>query len=106
MVIHPYLDNGVWVFDDSATGLVKEPFVAGIPEIIEQSLGKKIKSFTAIFSSTEFPGYTDLLMREEPIAGGYFYRHKASGLKGWLCPALFKYFSEAPENIYCQMKAN
>ena len=36
MIIHPYLFNGVWVFDDESTGLVREPFVSGIPEMINK----------------------------------------------------------------------
>jgi hypothetical protein len=34
-VIHPYRCNGMWVFDDPEVGLVREPFVAGMPEIID-----------------------------------------------------------------------
>jgi hypothetical protein len=34
-VIHPYRWNGMWVFDDPDVGLVREPFVAGVPEIID-----------------------------------------------------------------------
>jgi hypothetical protein len=34
-VIHPYRWNGMWVFDDPAVGLVREPLVAGMPEIID-----------------------------------------------------------------------
>jgi hypothetical protein len=26
-------------------------------------------------------------------------------MEGWLCPALFKYFEEAPKRIYVQVKA-
>src|SRR5688572_14638590 len=36
MVIAPYWQIGTWVFDDSATGLVREPFVAGVPEMIDE----------------------------------------------------------------------
>ena len=35
MVISPYYDNGTWVFDDPRVGLVREPFVAGVPEMID-----------------------------------------------------------------------
>jgi hypothetical protein len=35
MVIAPYRHEGTWVFDDPSAGLVKEPFVAGIPEMID-----------------------------------------------------------------------
>ena len=33
MVVKPYKWEGMWVFDDDKTGLVREPFVAGVPEI-------------------------------------------------------------------------
>ena len=49
---------------------------------------------------TPFPGYTAKLewRREEP--GGNWYYSPRFGLKGWLCPALLKYFTEAPTEIY------
>src|SRR5271157_2647157 len=33
MVVKPYKWEGMWVFDDEKTGLVREPFVAGVPVI-------------------------------------------------------------------------
>jgi hypothetical protein len=38
MVVKPYKWEGMWVFDDETTGLVREPFVAGVPEILESLL--------------------------------------------------------------------
>ena len=35
MVIVPYWYEGTWVFDDDRVGLVREPFVSGIPEMID-----------------------------------------------------------------------
>ena len=37
-------------------------------------------------------------MREEN--GGYWYKVKDFPVEGWLCPALFKYFDDAPESLY------
>ena len=34
-VIKPYKWEGLWVFDDPAVGLVKEPFVGGADTIID-----------------------------------------------------------------------
>jgi hypothetical protein len=34
-VIAPYWYNGTWVFDDKNAGLSREPFVAGVPEMID-----------------------------------------------------------------------
>jgi hypothetical protein len=38
MVIKPYWGSGTWVFDDESVGLVKEPFVCGMPEMIDYML--------------------------------------------------------------------
>ena len=35
IVIAPYRHAGTWVFDDPKAGLVREPFVAGVPEMID-----------------------------------------------------------------------
>ncbi len=104
LVIHPYKNHGVWVFDDPETGLVKEPFVAGMPEIIETILrhkvGKGISACTIIFSATPFPQFQGYLSRLQPEHGGTWYSY--GDQEGWLCAALFKYFKEAPERIYFQ----
>ena len=36
--IKPYRWNGTWVFDDLAVALVREPFVCGIPEMIDEAM--------------------------------------------------------------------
>jgi hypothetical protein len=106
-VIQPYLWNGLWVFDDPDAGLVKEPFVSGVPEIIERATAKITNpenGFIAIFSANPFPGF-DIhleLLREE--FGGNWYSWSETGQEGWLCPALFKYFETAPRNIYVKVE--
>jgi len=35
-VIAPYWFEGTWVFDDDTVGLVREPFVEGVPEMIDE----------------------------------------------------------------------
>src|SRR5689334_25338118 len=40
MVIAPYKYQGAWVFDDPATGLVREPFIAGIDTMIDNAVSK------------------------------------------------------------------
>ena len=103
MLIQPYWFVGTWVFDDPATGLVREPFVSGMPEIINE-LVKEISDarsgFRLLFSATPFPGYQASLTRDRPDFGGTWYRSDRDGAEGWLCPALFKYFPEAPQKIY------
>ena len=60
MTISPYMHEGMWVFDDDSVDLVKEPFVAGIPEMINvliSDIDDAKDGFNLIFSSDPFPGY-------------------------------------------------
>ena len=118
MKIHPYKHEGYWVFDDKDTGLVKEPFIEGMPEIINliidmsfRDISNADNGFTILFSDKPLPN-TDLELkwiREE--YGGNWYKmkldivlNKEHELEGWLCPALFKYFDKAPEMIYAKFE--
>ena len=101
--IVPYRAKGTWVFDDAATGLKAEPFVQGIPEMIDRlvaDIPDAKKGFRLTFSADEFPGYELAIERGEAHSGGHYYRDPKTGRRGWLCPALFKYFRTAPEKIY------
>jgi hypothetical protein len=105
-VIEPYQWNGIWVFDDSRVGLDKEPFVSGMPEIIERATEDILNAgagFLLIFSATPFPGAIVELewVREE--YSGNWYRWTATGMEGWLCPALFRYLECAPRRLYAQV---
>jgi len=103
MVIQPYWYQGTWVFDDESVYLDKEPFVQGVPEMIDE-LVKDIPNarsgFVLLFSSQPFAGYQMelTLVREE--YGGHWYRVRGSIEEGWLCPALFRYFDVAPHSLY------
>ncbi len=105
--IQPYRHNGTWVFDDAAVGLVREPFVAGVPEMIDRLVHATAgteRGFRVLFSAGEFPGAQVCLhwMREE--IGGNWYRWEEGGLEGWLCPAMFKYFEPAPRHLYVRLE--
>jgi len=103
MVIAPYWYQDTWVFDDESAGLNKEPFVTGIPEMINdlvKDIPNARSGFRLFFSSAPFPGYQVELARVKEEDGGYWYRVKNKSAEGWLCPALFRYFETAPETIY------
>jgi hypothetical protein len=104
-IISPYKYYGTWVFDDPRVGLVREPFVAGIPEMIDK-LVKDIpnadKGFRLLFSASPFPGYTIKLTWVREERGGNWYFCEGYDSEGWLCPALFKYFDKAPKEIYAK----
>jgi hypothetical protein len=103
LVIQPYWSAGTWVFDDANVALVREPFVQGIPEMINilvQDIPAAKKGFRMIFSHSPFPGYQAMLARQEAEYGGTWYEWQEHELRGWLCPALFKYFPAAPFTLY------
>jgi hypothetical protein len=104
-VIFPYAVRGTWVFDDPGVGLVQEPFVAGIPEMIDvlvAGIPDARHGFKLLFSSHPFPGYTAEVDRVSEESGGAWYRWAAHDRQGWLCPALLKYFSTPPAKLYCK----
>jgi len=60
-VIFPYRLEGVWVFDDTATGLVREPFISGADNILAllaEHIPNVADRFKIVFSARPFPGYT------------------------------------------------
>jgi hypothetical protein len=104
LVIEPYRYEGAWVFDDAAVGLVREPFVAGVTEMIDRMVGgmpDAASGFRLLFASFPFAGYQTCLVwtRTDSVEGNW-YRAEDGGDDGWLCPALFWYFSAPPPRIY------
>ena len=105
VIIAPYWYEGTWVFDDESAGLHREPFVEGVPEIIDAAVtdipGAR-DGFRLTFSAAPFPGVGLELtwIREE--FGGHWYKSEQTGREGWLCPALFKYFDEPPKKIFAR----
>lgn len=104
-VIAPYRHHDLWVFDDPAVGLRQEPFVGGADTIVD-ALTEQIPGapagFRLIFSGQPFPGHQVHFHRVRADGGGTWYRWPERGMDGWLCPALFKYFTDAPADLFVQ----
>lgn len=103
MVIAPYVDAGTWVFDDPGAGLLKEPFVAGIPEMIDilvKDIPNAKSGFRLLFSAQAFPGHQKALTWTRSDGTGNYYRLDEPPLEGWICPALFRYYSAPPQHLY------
>ncbi len=102
-VIAPYKYEGMWVFDDPAVGLTREPFVSGIDKMIDRLVAQipdAENGFRLLFSATPFPGYTiKLIWRREEYGGNWYYSPNLD-MEGWLCPALLRYFDKAPPELY------
>ena len=103
LVIAPYQYNGTWVFDDSRVGLVREPFVGGVPEMIDvlvADIPNAADGFRLTFSATPFPDYEKKLTWSRGDREGNYYTLDDPPMEGWLCPALFKYYDQAPAELY------
>ncbi len=103
LVIAPYKHQGTWVFDDSSAGLVREPFVAGVPEMIDvlvKDLPNASNGFRLLFSAQPFPGHQKTLTWLRGDMGGNYYAMEDPRMEGWICPALFKYYEKAPARLY------
>jgi hypothetical protein len=95
-----------WAFDDKSRGLLKEPFVLGIPDIIDIFAGDR-DEIDIYFSASEFPECQGKLKWMRSEKGGNYYNLIADGqppMIGWLCPALLAYFDEAPAEIWFMIK--
>ena len=110
MVIAPYWleEVGTWVFDDPAVGLCQEPFVSGVPEMIDylvRDIHNARRGFRLLFSACPFPGYQKRLTWQRGEMGGNWYASDDPPMEGWLCPALFRYFDQAPAELYVKAEA-
>jgi hypothetical protein len=103
MMIAPYRYNGTWVFDDPDAGLKREPFVAGVPEMIDvlvKEIPDSKDGFRLLFSANPFPGHQKKLIWLRGDSGGNFYKLDDPPMEGWICPAMFRYYKKAPPNLY------
>lgn len=102
LVIAPYMYKGTWVFDDSRFGLVREPFVAGVPEMIDvlvADIPDADQGFRLTFSAKPFPDFEKKLTWLRGDMDGNFYKLEDPPMEGWICPAMFKYYAEAPREL-------
>ena len=115
LTINPYydIDIGIWCFDDPRFNLVKEGLVDGIDILIEKAtrefgIPSPEAGFFADFSDEPFDRHEIELRKKFPRddLGGYYYYSPQFKQLGWLCPALFHYFKEAPEVIYVRLRAS
>ena len=104
-VIYPERSKlGVWTFTDEKVGLINEPFVGAINEYMD-FMTKDIKDaqngFPLYFSSSKLPNTKMTLHKVDGDINGTYYAFEELDMQiGWLCPALFKYFDEAPKTFY------
>jgi hypothetical protein len=104
-IISPYRSNGMWVFDDDRHNLFREPFVAGADAFLNYlttDIPNAKEGFNLVFSSQPFPDHTLHVKWVKSDGTGNWYHSERYNLKGWLCPALLKYFNEPPKEIFAK----
>lgn len=103
--IYRYCDT--WAFTDLNRDLKDEPFVCGMPEIIDyfiENFSDPAKeTHRIIFAAQNFPYSHGKLIKGEMELGGAWYSYKNS-MKGWLCPATLKFFKEHPDELYLKFE--
>ena len=76
----------------SGADVMMDKLVANLPEAEKGS--------RLVFAAKPFPGHTAKLEWRREEFGGNWYYSPQFDMEGWLCPALFKYFPEAPAEIF------
>src|SRR5213594_2517223 len=107
-VIAPYKYEGMWVFDDPAVGLLREPFVAGIDTMIDRlvaSIPGAERGFRLVFSAGPFPGHTVKLEWRREESGGNWYllpsvRHRRLAVSG-----VVQVFRQGSSGVACSRGA-
>jgi hypothetical protein len=105
-MIAPYWYEGTWVFDDPTTGLVREPFISGVPELINEivrDIPDARLGFRLTYAAVPYRGFKHKLKLLRDEYNGSWYGLEGTSIKGWLCLALFKYFDRGPEHLYVQV---
>lgn len=96
--------TNVWVFNDEARKITREPFVGGVNLMIDwltREIPKAEDGFTLMFSAQTFPTSAVQLDHVNDDGVGNTYRCKQlDGVEGWLCPVLLQYFNEPPKQIF------
>jgi hypothetical protein len=109
MSLNLYKQGKTWMFDDNIFGIVAEPFVLGMSEIISAYLPEDATECVATFSHNKFPGCETLELQEEEANGGWYEVSDSSdpkikGMSGWLCPVTRIYMKNIPQNIYYKIE--
>ena len=75
----------------------------GVPTMIDdlvQDIPNARDGFRLLFSTAPFPGYQKRIEWVREDMEGNWYRTDEPPTEGWLCPALFKFFETAPQEIF------
>jgi hypothetical protein len=98
------------ILDSSGGNLIRisEPQPSHTQNLCREDTEEQVildsSGFRLLFASEPFPGYQVKLEKVREEYEGVWYRWADNG-EGWLCPALFLYFPEAPTCLYAKAEA-
>jgi hypothetical protein len=103
--LDPYwTEGGSLVFDDLDRDLIAEPFVCNIDEMLAAAAALSgvdpTCGFRVRFSASSFPTSKFSLLWQREEYGGNTYWSPELEQEGWLCPALYKYYEDAPWELH------
>lgn len=96
-----------WAFDDPRREIVREPFVEGMPQIIdllieESSFPRAL--FTLGICDQLYSGAQISLTYDRSEAGGAWYTCPQYDLSGWFSHRLYDYYDAPPQTLYLATK--
>lgn len=108
-----FFKDGLWMFNDPRRDIYEEPFIAGA-DIMFDVMSKRIDrpeiNFCFIlFANAPLPTCDVHAKHLKPDGyGGHVYCVKQFtdqliGFEFWLCPALLKFFPEAPKDLFVKV---
>jgi len=93
---------GVWSFDDADLGIVGEPFVGQINNMIDIMVPGK-EACLIYCSKDPIPDYNISLTKREDVGQG-MYQMDGTDIVGWLCPCFLNYFPDYVEKVYAKIE--
>lgn len=107
LTIEIYKHSKTWCFTDEQRDLLHEPFVLGIPEIIntvlnDNKLYEEDTNYRILFADQDFPMSHGVLNKIRAESGGAWYKYNDQ--EGWLCPATLAFFADFPEQIHFRLE--
>lgn len=100
-------DGTTWVYSDDVHDVVDEPFVMGVPEMIDklrQAEGIALHPrppFKLLFSLEDFPDAHHLELGTED-SGGVWVKSHAFEMAGWCCAHIHDYFKPLPRHLHAK----
>ncbi len=109
MTLELYKEGAVWLFDDPSRNILREPFVEGASEALDDAFASDSLRAIVEFRDSR-PDNSDLFFHGKWIAmemrdNKQWNRYcvTETGREMMLCPVLYDYFADEPSNIWFRM---